>query len=54
MKDVDSPYSIFFSPDNILPLNHILYLPDIIFIPWATEASSGVGIFTHIFMVIQW
>lgn len=30
MKDVDSSYSIFFSLDYFLPLNYILYLPDLI------------------------
>lgn len=44
MKDVDFPYSIFFSPDNILPLNHILCLPDINFNPW-----PQVKAFSHMF-----
>lgn len=45
MRDIVSSHSIFFSLNNIFPLNYILYLPDFIFTPLAREASSNKGIF---------
>lgn len=44
-KVVDSSYLIFFSLDYILPLNYILYLPDLILSPLAREDFSNTDIF---------
>ena len=45
MRNIVSSHSIFLSLDNILPLNDVLYLPNVIFTPLAGEASSNKGPF---------